>query len=843
VENEYFWGNVKYLETLYAMAREYVKDIPIVTNEDWHVEGTDIVNTIDDYPVPWDTKNFDIKVKNYIKTQPGMIKMFMELEGGWFTYFGSLYPTSRGDLPAEWIEILLKTAIGLGINAINMYMFYGGTNPGYYTGKYITSSYDFEAPIREWGELSKKYYAVKRVALFIRSFNDLLTHTKPIENVVELSNKTLDVFARVNNNGTVIAVIRNLDLVPQPTTIKFKDAVYPINGVVRVPQRNAKIVLINYRIEGTPFKIAFSSAEPLIVKTVGNDTLMIFYGDIAEVGEVVVEVDEGADVAMLKDVAIVKQGDTRIILRYSISGTENIAILRSANHTLYLLIISRDRAERTWYIDDVSPPIIMVSNLYFVGQVLCEKDSYALKLELDENSCGDILLISFNPIARMILDERELKMDRIYGIIYSAYLDMCSPNVKPLIDLRRDWRIKEDILLADVPLDAKKPLEYIGFNENGYYVYEISFNLGEDIVSELENHIMLVSNFNDYATIILNNKILGSGYHSIEVDTSRTLKANSNKLLILVESTGHSNDGLMYIPNGVIGDIYIGKVYEEVIRDWSYIEIHTPYSKDFSMTEFLYDPENLLSMLNNVNTKSLSEKTGTLYKQGLYVAKLKIDNRGYRYVLDLGKATYLGNHFYYPRAIVFVNKKYVGVYRGPIDISEYLVEGLNEIAIYIDWTRMALQPLLKVYQYVVSGTWKVKQYTEGLEKKWYAEDIDDSSWSLVKIPTSVETRFGGLVWLRGTVNISIPRGIVTPLKIVLNIRGARALIYFNGQLIGRYVEEGPQFEFYIPQPLVKDGENSIALAVHTVNGKAYIDRISIEPYHIHLAHELKLHMT
>ncbi|MEM4788917.1 MAG: beta-galactosidase [Ignisphaera sp.] len=380
VENEYFWGDVEYLKTLYSMAKEYVKDIPIITNENWYVEGTDIANAIDDYPVPWDTKNFDNKVRNYVKTQPGMIKMFMELEGGWFTYFGSPYPTSRGDLPSEWTEILLKTAIGLGINAINIYMFYGGTNPGYYTGKYVTSSYDFEAPIREWGELSKKYYTIKRIALFIKSFNDLLIRTKPVEGIVELSNKNLDVFTRASNDDAVIIVIRNLDLVPQPTTIRYKDLVYPINGVIRIPQRNAKIIVMNYIIEGTPFKIVFSSAEPLIIKTVNNVTIAIFYGDITEIGEIIVESDKNVHVVMLKDIMADKQSNTKIILKYNISGTEDIAVLKSDNHYLYLLITSRERAERTWYIDDLSPPLVMISNIYFVAKAFCEKDLCTLIL-------------------------------------------------------------------------------------------------------------------------------------------------------------------------------------------------------------------------------------------------------------------------------------------------------------------------------------------------------------------------------------------------------------------------------------------------------------------------------
>jgi len=59
IENEYFWGDAPYMLKLYEIARKYVKSIPIITNEDWYVEGTPIINTIDDYPAPWSIQGFD----------------------------------------------------------------------------------------------------------------------------------------------------------------------------------------------------------------------------------------------------------------------------------------------------------------------------------------------------------------------------------------------------------------------------------------------------------------------------------------------------------------------------------------------------------------------------------------------------------------------------------------------------------------------------------------------------------------------------------------------------------------------------------------------------------------
>uniref|UniRef100_A0A7C5Z5P1 Beta-galactosidase galactose-binding domain-containing protein n=1 Tax=Ignisphaera aggregans TaxID=334771 RepID=A0A7C5Z5P1_9CREN len=56
------------------------------------------------------------------------------------------------------------------------------------------------------------------------------------------------------------------------------------------------------------------------------------------------------------------------------------------------------------------------------------------------------------------------------------------------------------------------------------------------------------------------------------------------------------------------------------------------------------------------------------------------------------------------------------------------------------------------------------------------------------------------------------------------------MIYVNGQFIGRYVDEGPQKEFYIPETIVKSGVNSIAIMLHITSNKAYLHSISIEPF-------------
>lgn len=837
IENEYFWGDVPYLVKLYEIARRYVREIPIITNEDWYVENTPIVNTIDDYPSPWSIQGFDNKVRRYVATQPGAPKIFMELEGGWFSTFGAPLPTNRGSFPAEWTETLIKTAIGIGINGVSIYMFHGGTNPGYYTGKYITTTYDYEAAVREWGELSHRYYAIKRVALFVKTFHSLIANTKPVDGLVKASGN-IDVFARVGEGGEAIVVLRNLSEHPQYTKILYRDTYYPPINTISLPPKRAKMVVLNYGVSGTPFKILYTSSEPLLMKTVGSETVLILYGEDLELGEVGIESGEPIEVELTDGVSVSRLDSRRITIDYIHGGSDRIAVVRSGSSRLYIIAIPRSRADRTWYIDDVEPPIILVSNIYFVGGLSTVDGKTHIELELDEYSCGYATLISFKPLSNAVVAGRGIPIKHVYGPIYRLYIDGCrAVKGRMTVSLDSRWRIaREPPLQNGGFVEPGKPLEQLDMLFNGYALYSIEFSIDRKLLDSLENRKIYVSYFNDYITATLNGVPIASGYHSIEVDAADLLKEGVNKLDIILESTGHPNDGLVYIPNGIVGKIYIGKIGEEPLVGWRYMEYTPKYGEGFSMSRFLHSPKEVEEMLSNVEKHGDAKYVEVITSPGIYTKDIHIDRKVGRYILDLGRATYSN---YYIGALIFVNRRFIGVYRGPTDITDHIVEGNNGIAIAVG-RPLTLAPAIKRYQYAVDGVWRVREHTEGLADGWYKEGYDDSRWEELELPLYMENSMGKLIWLRGRVYMECEGDVVAPLKMVVRASGVRALLYFNGQLIGRYADEGPQTEFYIPEPLARRGINEIAVMLHVATNHAYIDSISIEPYYIHRKTSMEL---
>ncbi|XP_015280560.1 PREDICTED: beta-galactosidase-1-like protein [Gekko japonicus] len=84
---------------------------------------------------------------------------------GWLDYWGEPHSTSSAEEVAQGLQKMLE----MGAN-VNMYMFQGGTNFGYWSGadykkiyNPITTSYDYDAPLSEAGDPTAKVYAIRTV--------------------------------------------------------------------------------------------------------------------------------------------------------------------------------------------------------------------------------------------------------------------------------------------------------------------------------------------------------------------------------------------------------------------------------------------------------------------------------------------------------------------------------------------------------------------------------------------------------------------------------------------------------------------------------------------------------
>ncbi|XP_040332272.1 beta-galactosidase-1-like protein isoform X3 [Herpailurus yagouaroundi] len=111
---------------------------------------------------------------------------------GWLDYWGQNHSTRCISAVTKGLENMLK----LGAS-VNMYMFHGGTNFGYWNGADekgrflpITTSYDYDAPISEAGDPTPKLFALRNVISkdgYLLSFLDILCPHGPIRSILPMT--------------------------------------------------------------------------------------------------------------------------------------------------------------------------------------------------------------------------------------------------------------------------------------------------------------------------------------------------------------------------------------------------------------------------------------------------------------------------------------------------------------------------------------------------------------------------------------------------------------------------------------------------------------------------------
>jgi len=167
-----------------------------------------------------------------------------EMGGGMNVY----YPY-RFQLPYESVGALAQVKAGSGCNFLGYYMYHGGTHPKGKRTPYLNEgavpkfSYDYQAPLGEFGQVRDSFHQLKMQHLFYQEFQDEFTATKTVlsreaEVQVPEDIETLRYAVRMDETGKGFLFINNYQ--DHVTGIDQKDFSISINsdrGVVRVPDQ------------------------------------------------------------------------------------------------------------------------------------------------------------------------------------------------------------------------------------------------------------------------------------------------------------------------------------------------------------------------------------------------------------------------------------------------------------------------------------------------------------------------------------------------------------------------------------------------------------------------------
>ena len=176
-ENEWFCSNPQQHDTYLLESVRHLREngctVPITNcNNLWQqVDGT--LDT-------WNgRRHLTADMRQLAEVNPKTPRFVAEFWPGWFDCWDTAHHSD--DAPGD---VLHRIAGILATGSMfNLYLFHGGTNFGFFAGRsvltrdsYVTTSYDYGAPLTEAGGRGATYHPVRRIATFASRFDQLFAN-------------------------------------------------------------------------------------------------------------------------------------------------------------------------------------------------------------------------------------------------------------------------------------------------------------------------------------------------------------------------------------------------------------------------------------------------------------------------------------------------------------------------------------------------------------------------------------------------------------------------------------------------------------------------------------------
>ncbi|WP_281298641.1 beta-galactosidase [Flavobacterium limnophilum] len=180
-------------------------------------------------------------------------------------------PKVKGE---SFLPLMVRT-VGSGTNGLGFYMYHGGTTPS--IGNYFftegaglhNKSYDYQAPIGEFGNVSSGYYPLKLINYFLKSYGNDLAPLYPIlpttnDSIKATNNKTLRYSVRGDGNKGYLfmhnfqdhLVMNDLQDLKIDVATKSGMVSFPEAGTFTLKSGSSAIFPFNINYDGVEIRLA-----------------------------------------------------------------------------------------------------------------------------------------------------------------------------------------------------------------------------------------------------------------------------------------------------------------------------------------------------------------------------------------------------------------------------------------------------------------------------------------------------------------------------------------------------------------------------------------------------------
>ena len=308
-------------------------------------------------------------------------------------------------VPPESVKAMSIVKVASGANFIGYYMFHGGSNPRGYTNIYLNEhavpkiSYDFQAPLGEFGQVRKSYKTLKLLHYFLKNFEEDLCQMKTqifpeSSTILPENTKTLRCALRIKDRSGFLFINNYQDHVEMQRQDDFKiniklndeDILIPKFGALSLEKNNSCILPFNLDLKEVILK--YATAQLITTLDYDNEKYYFFVTPSGMKSEYCLNNSNITDIKV-ENGKYNKIGSEIIV--YIDENQNSLLTLTVANgHKINIVTLTEEESLNFWEVSFNNQRIVVVTN----ADLIVSED----KFKLEHKGTEDISLMMFPKI-------------------------------------------------------------------------------------------------------------------------------------------------------------------------------------------------------------------------------------------------------------------------------------------------------------------------------------------------------------------------------------------------------------------------------------------------------------
>ncbi|WP_339236592.1 beta-galactosidase [Paenibacillus sp. FSL R5-0517] len=732
--------------------------------------------------------------------QPDTPKMVTEFWTGWFENWGG---PSAIQKTAPLLERRIMEILRAGYTGISYYMFYGGTNFGGYGGRtmgssdiFMITSYDYDAPLNEYGRVTPKYAVTKNLSYFVHAFGAFLMETEeiPEEQIVVRHPEGLSVRGRQADNQKIWFLESHKDE-RETMHITLEEG-----RTLPVSLNPGQIVPLLDRVQIAD-QVYLTAGTMITGNEMINGELNLFI--VAPAGQRSIVELEAVDLNVMDSSVqvLVEHDSARNVHRFDLFHFQEPGMIQlEANGTpIRFVILDQEMMNRTWRLEATNQKGLRYAIGFDDVDVL---PSGQVKGMITDPDRTITLLGDWTDGERTLTGHEFFASEESIADIQQqlAWRSPSAPTLSASPELSR-------ITLTAMQRSASgQPEDFSRYGQDfGYLLYECDFESATEGMTSL-----ILPDIQDTARIIVNGvqqvlvRQVGAAGVQLQVVQGK------NTLQILVQHMGRLNfSPYLGESKGLAGAVYLGGQVQDIRRDW-HMESGLVHLDEVNAIH----GAPLLSRSFKLDGMDRAILVGALSK-GLRINGIEVSMEGYQdwfafQTLDISLYIKPGetNTLEMPYSRSSLNRLELITYPSQGELKDWRMAGTDAL-LPEQWE--STETGQELAQLSVQGS-ILRTAQSGVAKSGngnanpvtYTSDGGGSSAAVSEKaqPTSNAPQAQGLhgqpVWYRW----HFTKPVVSEhhkVNLMLRLTGmSKGTIHLNGHHLGRYWQIGPQEDYKIP---------------------------------------------